>query len=115
MCSEIEAGIFTLVYSVLLSVGKIVLEMTETLWKNSLIIAKYVSIIHVNVIVIGITFSEKNGGANFVPPLVHTHARTRIFMRREQRRVEHEKWYVVFLKTCNYFLSPPHLRAAMNP
>jgi hypothetical protein len=43
MCSEVEAGNFTtLVYSVLLKVGRSVLKMTETLWKNSLMIAKYV-------------------------------------------------------------------------
>jgi hypothetical protein len=36
-----EAGNFTtLVYSILLTVGKSVLKMMETLWKNSLIIAK---------------------------------------------------------------------------
>jgi hypothetical protein len=32
----------TLVYSVLLNVGKSLLKITETLWKNSLIIAKVV-------------------------------------------------------------------------
>jgi hypothetical protein len=41
MCSEIEAGHFTtLVHSILLNVGKSVLEMMQTLWKNSLTIAK---------------------------------------------------------------------------
>jgi hypothetical protein len=41
MCSEVEAGNFaTLVHSVLLNVGECVLKTTETLWKNSTIIAK---------------------------------------------------------------------------
>jgi hypothetical protein len=41
VCSEVEAGNFiTMMYSVLLSVGKSVLRMTKTLWKNSLIFAK---------------------------------------------------------------------------
>jgi hypothetical protein len=41
MCSAVEAGNFTtLVYSVLLNVGKNVLKMMKTLWKNNLIIAK---------------------------------------------------------------------------
>jgi hypothetical protein len=41
MCPEVEAGNFTtLVYSVLNNVGKSVLKITETLWKNMLIIAK---------------------------------------------------------------------------
>jgi hypothetical protein len=41
MWPKAEAGNFTaLVYSVLLSVGGSVLKMTDTLWKNSLIIAK---------------------------------------------------------------------------
>jgi hypothetical protein len=59
MCSEVEAGNFTLAYSVLLNVGKSVLKMTETLWENSLMTAKDVWIIHVNFIVIAITFTEK--------------------------------------------------------
>jgi hypothetical protein len=47
--SKVEAGNFTtLVYSVLLNVDKSVLKMTETLWENVLIIAKYVKMIHVN-------------------------------------------------------------------
>jgi hypothetical protein len=51
MCSEVEAGNFTtLVYSVLLNVGKFVLKTTETLWKNNLIIAKYVWVIHGNLL-----------------------------------------------------------------
>jgi hypothetical protein len=41
MCFEAEAGNFTtLVYRILINVGKSLLKMTETLWKNSLIIAK---------------------------------------------------------------------------
>jgi hypothetical protein len=41
MCSEVEARNFTtLVYSILLNVGKSVMKMIKTLWKNSLIIAK---------------------------------------------------------------------------
>jgi hypothetical protein len=31
----------TMVYSILLKVGKIVLKMTETLWKNSLIVVRH--------------------------------------------------------------------------
>jgi hypothetical protein len=59
-CSKVEAGNFTTsIYSVLLSVGKIVLKMMETLWKNSHIVAKGVWVIHLNVIVIVVTFSEK--------------------------------------------------------
>jgi hypothetical protein len=45
--------------SVLLSVGKSVLKMTETLQKNSLIIQR-VWIGHVNFIVIAVTFLSKN-------------------------------------------------------
>jgi hypothetical protein len=60
VCSEVKAGNCTaLVYSMLLNVGRSVLKMTETLWKNSLIIEKCVLIIHVNLIVIVITFLEK--------------------------------------------------------
>jgi hypothetical protein len=72
MCSEVEAGNFTtLVYSVLINIGKHVLRMMDTVWKNSLIIAKYVQVIHVNVIVIVGKFSEtKIGGITFVLPLV---------------------------------------------
>jgi hypothetical protein len=33
-CSEVEAGNFALVHSVLLNVGKRTLKMTETLWKK---------------------------------------------------------------------------------
>jgi hypothetical protein len=41
MCCEVEAGNFTAeVHSALLNVGKSVLKMTETLWKNGLLIAK---------------------------------------------------------------------------
>jgi hypothetical protein len=41
MCSDVEAGnCTTLVYSVFLNVGKIVLQMTETLWKSSLKVEK---------------------------------------------------------------------------
>jgi hypothetical protein len=58
MCSKVEAGnSITLVYSVLLSVGKSVLKMAQNLWENSHIIAKNVRTIHVNFIVIEITFS----------------------------------------------------------
>jgi hypothetical protein len=43
MSSEVKAeNSTTLVYSVLLDVGKSVLKITEPLWKNSLLIAKYV-------------------------------------------------------------------------
>jgi hypothetical protein len=53
MYSEVDARHFTtLVYSVLLSAGKSVLKMKPTLWKNSLIVAKDIGIIHVNFIVI---------------------------------------------------------------
>jgi hypothetical protein len=52
-----------LVYSILLSIGKNVLKMTETLWKNSLIIAKRMGIIYVNFIFIAVMFlREKIGG-----------------------------------------------------
>jgi hypothetical protein len=47
-----------LVYIVLLSVGKTVLKMTESLWENSLIIAKYVGIIRANYIITEVTFSQ---------------------------------------------------------
>jgi hypothetical protein len=59
VCFKVETGYFTaVVYSVLLSVGKSVLKVTDTLWKSSLIFAKDAWIIHVNFIVIAITFSE---------------------------------------------------------
>jgi hypothetical protein len=58
ICSKVEAGHFMmLVYSVLLSVGKSVLKIT--LWKSRFIITKDVWIVHVNFIVIAITFFEK--------------------------------------------------------
>jgi hypothetical protein len=60
MCSEVEAGNFTATqYTVLLNVGKSVLKMTENLRKNHLIIAKVISIIAVNFVVIALTCSEK--------------------------------------------------------
>jgi hypothetical protein len=60
VCNAVKADNFTtLVHSDLLNVGKIVLEMTKALWKNSLIIAKDLRIIHVNFVVISITFYEK--------------------------------------------------------
>jgi hypothetical protein len=45
-------------------------EMTETSWKNSFIIAKHAWIRHANFIVIAITISENNEGITFVLPLV---------------------------------------------
>jgi hypothetical protein len=60
MWPKAEAGNFTaLVYSVLLSVGRSVLKMTDTLWKNSLIIAKDLRKVRINFIVIANIFSEK--------------------------------------------------------
>jgi hypothetical protein len=60
VCSKVEARNFTtLVYSVLFNVSKSVLKMTETFWKNGLINAKDVWIIHINVVVIAIKFSQK--------------------------------------------------------
>jgi hypothetical protein len=45
MCSKFEAGNFTtLAYNVLFRVGKSVLKMEETLWKNYLVIAEDVRI-----------------------------------------------------------------------
>jgi hypothetical protein len=57
---EVESQNFTtLVYSVFHDVGKSVLKMMGTLWKNNVVIA------------IAITFPEKRiGGFTFVPPLV---------------------------------------------
>jgi hypothetical protein len=73
MGSEIEARNFTnLVYKVLLNVGRSVLKMMETLWKNSLIIAEGVRIFPVNFIVIANTRSEKTGGVTSVPPLIQS-------------------------------------------
>jgi hypothetical protein len=66
--SEVEAGSFTSVYSCLLNVGRSVLKMTETLWKNCLTVVKDVFITHENFIFIAIAFSEKEiGGITFVP------------------------------------------------
>jgi uncharacterized membrane protein len=60
MCFKVEAENFkTLVHSVLLSVGQSVSKMMKTLWKNRIITAKYVRIIHVNFTVTAITFFEK--------------------------------------------------------
>jgi hypothetical protein len=60
MFSEVKAGYFTtVVYSDLLNIGKSVLTMMDTLWENSLLIAKDVLIIHVNFIIIAVAFSEK--------------------------------------------------------
>jgi hypothetical protein len=66
MGSEVEAGNFTtMVYSILLNAGKSELKM-ETLWKNSLIIAKDIHTTHVNFTVVPITLSEKKiGGIAF--------------------------------------------------
>jgi hypothetical protein len=60
MCSEDETGNFTtLVYSILLNNDKNVFKMMQTLWTNSLEITKYARIIHVNLTVIAVTFSQK--------------------------------------------------------
>jgi hypothetical protein len=60
MCSKVKAKNFTtLVYSVLVNVGKRALKMMKPLWKNCLITAKDVGIIHVNFIVITTTFFWK--------------------------------------------------------
>jgi hypothetical protein len=68
MCPEVEAGNFTtVVQSVLVNVGKTVLKMAETLWKNSFIIAKDVWTKNVNFVVIAITFSEKKRMLYFIP------------------------------------------------
>jgi hypothetical protein len=41
ICFKVKAASFTaLVYSVLLSIGSSVLKIMDTLWKNTLIIAK---------------------------------------------------------------------------
>jgi hypothetical protein len=41
MCSKVKAGnSATMVYSILLNVGKSVLKIMETFWKNTLTIAK---------------------------------------------------------------------------
>jgi hypothetical protein len=50
----------TLLHSVLFNIGKTVLKTAGTLWKNSLIVVKYIRIIRVNFIVTAIPFSEKN-------------------------------------------------------
>jgi hypothetical protein len=63
-------GILQHVYRAFLSVEKSALKMTNTL-KNSLIIAKVIRIISVNVIVIAVTFLRKNGGLTFLPAVVH--------------------------------------------
>jgi hypothetical protein len=60
-------------YSFLLKAHKSMLKMMKPLWKNSLITAKDVRTNHAHFIVIAITFSEKNGGITFVPPLVFLH------------------------------------------
>jgi hypothetical protein len=49
----------TMIYSVLLNTGKSMLKMMKTLWKNSLIIAKDIQILHVNFIVIALIFPEE--------------------------------------------------------
>jgi hypothetical protein len=60
MCSDLEAGNFTMVvYSVLINTGKSMLKMTGTLWKNSLIIAKDISQIKFHYYC-NYIFSEKN-------------------------------------------------------
>jgi ABC-type phosphate/phosphonate transport system permease subunit len=66
MCSEVGTGEFTaLLYSVLLNVGKRALKLTETLWENGCVIAKYVWIVRVNFIVIALTFSENKWRRSF--------------------------------------------------
>jgi hypothetical protein len=59
MCSEVEVGNFTTLVHVSLNAGKSVLKMVQTVWKKSLTTAKEERIIHVNFVVIAITFSEK--------------------------------------------------------
>jgi hypothetical protein len=67
MCLEVEAGNFTsLVYSVLHNVGKSMLNMMEILWKNSLIIAKDIWIIHIHFIVIAFIFSERKNWRHYL-------------------------------------------------
>jgi hypothetical protein len=59
MFSEVKAGNFTtLIYSILLNTGKRSLKM-ETMWKNSLKIAKDVRTVHVNLAVTATTFYKK--------------------------------------------------------
>jgi hypothetical protein len=66
MCSEVEAGNFaTLVYSALIRLGTRVLKIAETVWENNLIIVNGIRIIHVNFIIIAITYSEKKLEALF--------------------------------------------------
>jgi NO-binding membrane sensor protein with MHYT domain len=70
MCCEVEAGNFTtFLHCVLLNVGKSVLKVTETLWKNSLIIGKGVWVIHENFVVIADTLSKKIGCSILLPTL----------------------------------------------
>jgi hypothetical protein len=67
MCSEVEAGNFTtLAHSVLHSVGKSLLKVTETLWKNGLIIAKDVWMMHVNFTVTACTYSENKKWRHYI-------------------------------------------------
>jgi Na+-translocating ferredoxin:NAD+ oxidoreductase RnfD subunit len=86
-------------YSLLRDVEKSVLNVTEALWKNSLITAKGVLIVRVNLI--AITLSEKKfGGITFVPSLVcvrlivslisYTYSRCRWSERTHAMQVEME-------------------------
>jgi hypothetical protein len=71
MCSKVKAVNFTMVYNILLNAGKSVLKMKKTMWKNSLITAKDVQIIHANFTVTAITFSDKTTGIiTFIQPLI---------------------------------------------
>jgi hypothetical protein len=84
----VEAGNFkTLAYSVVLSVGKSVLKMAETLWENSLIIAKDVRTIHGNFIVIAIYFVRKK-----LEPLLS--------YRPSHKEGVYFRWHGVHTKSC---------------
>jgi hypothetical protein len=61
LCSEVEAGNFaTLLYSVLLNIGKSMLKMTKNLCKNILTILIDVRIAHANFILIALYFLREN-------------------------------------------------------
>jgi hypothetical protein len=71
MCSEVEVSNFTtLIYRVLNNVGKIMLKMTESLWKNIIIIAKDVQIILYISLLRQLEFLIKNIAFTLVPVLI---------------------------------------------
>jgi hypothetical protein len=83
------------------------------MWKNSLIIAKDVWIIHLSLTLIAVTLSEKNGSITFVPLLIsHVCASTCVFFVSKLEPMllisPHSVPRPEFEGSVNYQSLPPH-------